>query len=71
MKLIKRRKASLYGQEMLILLAQLVPDVEVWARDWLRAEEPRLGKFGIKVRIRDLFVMPGRIKFKAGQIVKV
>jgi hypothetical protein len=36
LKLIKRRKASLYGQEMLILLAQLVHNLAVWARDWLR-----------------------------------
>lgn len=71
LKLIKRRKASLYGQEMLILLAQLVHNLVVWARDWLSQEEPRLREFGIKVWVRDLFTMPGRIKFKAGQIVKV
>jgi hypothetical protein len=71
LKLIKRRKASLYGQEMLILLAQLVHNLVIWARDWLSEEEPRLREFGIKVWVRDLFTMPGRIKFKAGQIVKV
>jgi hypothetical protein len=71
LKLIKRRKASLYGQEMLILLAQLVHNLVVWAREWLSEEEPRLREFGIKVWVRDLFRMPGRIKFKAGQIVKV
>jgi hypothetical protein len=71
LKLIKRRKASLYGQEMLILLAQLVHNLVVWARDWLSEEEPRLREFGIKVWVRDLFTMPGRVKFKAGQIVKV
>jgi hypothetical protein len=71
LKLIKRRKASLYGQEMLILLAQLVHNLVVWARGWFSKEEPRLAEFGIKVWIRDLFRMPGRIKFKAGQIVKV
>lgn len=71
LKLIKRRKSSLYGQEMLILLAQLVHNLVVWARDWLSQEEPRLAELGIKVWIRDLFAMPGRIKFKAGRIVKV
>jgi hypothetical protein len=71
LKLIKRRKASLYGQEMLILLAQLVHNLVVWARDWFSKEEPRLAEFGIKVWVRDLFRMPGRIKFKAGRIVKV
>ncbi len=71
LKLIKRRKASLYGQEMLILLAQLVHNLVVWARDWLSEEEPRLAELGIKVWIRDLFKMPGRVKFKAGKIVKV
>ena len=71
LKLIKRRKSSLYGQEMLILLAQLVHNLVVWARDWLSEEEPRLSELGIKVWVRDLFRMPGRIKFKAGRIVKV
>ena len=71
LKLIKRRKASLYGQEMLVLLARLVHNLVVWARDWLSEEEPRLGEFGIKVWIRDLFTMSGRIKFKGGRIVKV
>jgi hypothetical protein len=71
LKLIKRRKASLYGQEMLILLAQLVHNLIVWARSWLSEEEPRLAELGIKVWVRDLFAMPGRIKFKAGKIVKV
>ncbi len=71
LKLIKRRKASLYGQEMLILLAQLVHNLVVWARNWLSEEEPRLAEFGIKVWVRDLFSLPGRLKFKGGQIVKV
>lgn len=71
LKLIKRRKSSLYGQEMLILLAQLVHNLVVWARNWLSEEEPRLAELGIKVWIRDLFKMPGRVKFKTGKIVKV
>ena len=71
LKLIKRRKSSLYGQEMLILLAQLVHNLVVWIREWLSEEEPRLAELGIKVWVRDLFRMPGRIKFKAGRIVKV
>lgn len=71
LKLIKRRKASLYGQEMLILLAQLVHNLVVWVRDWLSEAEPRLAEFGIKVWVRDLFRMPGRVKFKGNQIVKV
>ena len=71
LKLIKRRKASLYGQEMLVLLAQLVHNLVAWARDWLSEEEPRLSELGIKVWVRDLFAMPGRVKFKGGRIVKV
>jgi len=71
LKLIKRRKSSLYGQEMLILLAQLVHNLVVWAREWLSQEEPRLAELGIKVWVRDLFTMPGRIKFKGDRIVKV
>ncbi len=51
----------------------MVHNLVVWARDWLSKdeEEPRLGEFGIKVWVSDLFAMPGRVKFKAGRIVKV
>jgi hypothetical protein len=34
-------------------------------------ERLRLAELGIKVWVRDLFAMPGRIKFKARQIVKM
>ena len=71
LKLVKRRKHSLYGQEMLILLAQLAHNLIVWARGWLSEFEPKLAEYGIKRWVRDLLTMKGRLTFKCGQIVKV
>ena len=71
LKLVKRRKHSLCGQEMLILVAQLAHNLIIWARKWLSEACPKLGEYGIKRWVRDLLTMPGRITFKAGRIVKV
>ena len=71
LKLAKRRKYSLYGQEMLVLLTQLAHNLIAWAKSWLSEAEPRLGEYGIKVWVRDLFTMKGQVTFVDGQIVKV
>lgn len=71
LKLIKRRKQSLCGQEGLVLLSQLAHNLLAWARSWLSAEEKQLGEYGTKRWVRDLLTIPGRINFKAGRIVKV
>jgi hypothetical protein len=54
LKLVKRRKHTLAGQEMLILLAQLAHNLIVWARGWLSALESKLAEYGIKRWVRDL-----------------
>jgi Transposase DDE domain group 1 len=71
LKLVKRRKQSLAGQEMLILLAQLAHNLIVWARGWLSELEPKLASYGIKPWVRDLLTMKGKLTFKANQLVKV
>lgn len=71
LKLIKRRKHSLAGQEMLILLAQLAHNLIIWARGWLSEKAPKLASYGIKRWVRDLLSMKGKITFKDNTIVKV
>lgn len=71
LKLVKRRKHSLAGQEMLILLAQLAHNLIIWARGWLSEKAPKLAGYGIKRWVRDLLSMKGKITFKDNRIVKV
>ncbi len=69
--LVKRRKFSLMGQEMLVLLAQLAHNLVVWAKGWLAESEPELATFGVQRWVRDLFGIAGAVVFEAGRIVKV
>lgn len=71
LKLVKRRKHTLAGQEMLILLAHLAHNLIVWARGWLSDLEPKLADYGIKRWVRDLLTMKGKLTFKDNQLVKV
>jgi hypothetical protein len=71
LKLVKRRKHTLAGQEMLILLAQLAHNLIVWARSWLSELEPKLAEYGIKRWVRDLLTMKGKLTFKDNKLVKV
>lgn len=71
----KRRKRSLIGQEILILLAGLAHNLVVWLRAQLsaggRAISAKIKAVGLKRWIRDWFGMSGQVTFKAGRIVKV
>jgi Transposase DDE domain group 1 len=69
--LVKRRKFSLMGQEMLVLLAQLGHNLVEWAKGWLAKLEPELASFGVQRWVRDLFAIAGEVVFAAGRIVKV
>lgn len=71
LKIVKRRKHSLAGQEMLILLAQLAHNLIIWARGWLAETAPKLASYGIKRWVRDLLTMKGQLTFKNNQLVKV
>lgn len=71
LKLAKRRKKSLPGQEILILLSQLAHNFLIWVKAQVVATEPRLHQFGTKRWVRDLLTIPGLVLFKAGLIVKV
>ncbi len=73
--LVKRRKFSLMGQEMLVLLAQLAHNLVVWAKGWLAQIEPQaeaeLTTFGVQRWVRDIFAIAGQVVFEANRIVKV
>lgn len=69
--LAKRRKRSLFGQEMLIGLAQLAHNLIMWQREQLSGNEPKVAEYGIKCWVRDWLGMGGRLTFQDGQIVKV
>ncbi len=71
LKIGKRRKHTLAGQEMLILLAQLAHNLIIWARGWLSKTAPKLASYGIKRWVRDLLTMKGQLSFKNNQLVKV
>jgi hypothetical protein len=69
--LARRRKRSLFGQEMLIGLAQLAHNLIMWQREQLSENEPKIAQYGIKCWVRDWLGMGGRLTFQDGQIVKV
>jgi len=71
LKIGKRRKHTLAGQEMLLLLAQLAHNLIVWAREWLSETAPKLASYGIKRWVRDLLTMPAQLTFKDNLLVKV
>jgi hypothetical protein len=71
LKLAKRRKKSLPGQEILILLSQLAHNFLIWVKAQVVVSEPRLHRFGTKRWVRDLLAIPGLVLFKAGLIIKV
>ncbi len=61
--LTHRNKRSLAAQEMLVLLAELAYNLATWTRHHLAASSPRLAKFGPLRMVRDLFHIPGRLRF--------
>jgi hypothetical protein len=69
--LVKRRKFSLMGQEMLVLLAQLAHNLVVWAKGWLAELSAELDSFGVQRLVRDLFAIAGAVVFHCGRLVKV
>jgi hypothetical protein len=69
--LVKRRKFSLMGQEMLVLLAQLAHNLVVWAKGWLTELSPELESFGVQRLVRDLFAIAAQVLYHSGRLVKV
>ena len=70
--LSRRNKHRFAAQEMLILLAQLAPNLLIWTRNDLAIAYPRFCKYGIQRTVRDVLQIPGSVQITAqGTISKI
>ncbi len=69
--LAKRNKHKFAAQEMLVLLAQLAHNVVIWTRNALASATPSLARYGIQRMVRDVFRIPGSIRFEAVGKVRI
>jgi hypothetical protein len=70
--LLKRNKKRFEAQQMVVLLSALAHNVIVWARRWLAPHEPKVGKYGMKRMVRDIFHISGVVMRNAsGRIVQI
>jgi hypothetical protein len=68
----KRNKKSLTGQQMVVLLGALAHNVVVWARRWLRADAPKLKRYGVARMVRDVMAVSGFVEMgRGGRIRRV
>lgn len=61
----KRNKRKFAAQEMLVLLAQLAYNLLTWIRQRLAPTKPVLRQLGALRMVRDLFQIPGSVRFDA------
>ena len=66
----KRRKKQLEAQEALILLTDLAHNILAWSRHFWAAE-PKIGDLGIYGIVNKIMMIPGRLTFEDGKLVKV
>lgn len=66
----KRRKKQLEAQEALVLLTDLAHNIFAWSRDFW-AGEPEIGNFGIYSIVNKIMMIPGKLTFHDGELVKV
>jgi hypothetical protein len=59
--LSKRNKKRFEAQQMLTLLGSLAHNLIVWARRWLRREQPKIRHYGIKRMVRDILQVSGTL----------
>jgi hypothetical protein len=65
------RKHRLAAQMMVVLLTQLAHNVLIWARAWLAERAPRLRRCGIVRLIQEVWAVPGRVKLREGEVLRV
>ncbi len=58
----KRNKKRFEAQQVLGQLGRLAHNLVVWARQWLVAEAPVVGKLGVKRLVRDVFHVNGLVE---------
>jgi hypothetical protein len=59
--LSKRNKKRFAAQQMLSLLGSLAHNLIVWARGWLRREQPKIRHYGIVRMVRDVLQVSGTL----------
>jgi hypothetical protein len=70
--LTKRSKKRIAAQQMLVLLSALAHNVIVWAREWLRAHEPKVRRYGVQRLVRDVFHISGfLVRNRRGRLIKI
>ena len=65
------RKHRLAAQMMVALLTQLAHNVLIWARAWLAERAPRLRRCGIVRLIQEVWAVPGRVKLREDEVLRV
>jgi hypothetical protein len=65
----KRRKKQFEAQEALILLTDLAHNILAWSRDFWAAEA-KIGDLGIYGIVNKIMMIPGKLTFEDGKLVK-
>jgi len=65
----KRRKKQFEAQEALVLLTDLAHNILAWSRDFWAAEA-KIGDLGIYGIINKIMMIPGKLTFEDGKLVK-
>jgi hypothetical protein len=65
----KRRKKQLEAQEALVLLTDLAHNILAWSRDFW-ALEPQISALGIYGIVNKIMMIPGKLTFQGGELVK-
>jgi hypothetical protein len=60
----KRNKKRFAAQQMVMALGGLAHNVLVWAKEWLVESVPRLAKYGVERRVRDVMGILGRVEWE-------
>jgi hypothetical protein len=65
----KRRKKQLEAQEALVLLTDLAHNIFAWSRNFWAAE-PKISDLGIYGIVNKIMMIPGKLTFQDGKLVK-
>ena len=65
----KRRKQQFEAQEALVLLTDLAHNILAWSRDFWAAEA-KIGDLGIYGIVNKIMMIPGKLTFEDGKLVK-
>jgi hypothetical protein len=65
----KRRKKQFEAQEALVLLTDLAHNILAWSRDFW-AVEAKIGDLGIYGIVNQIMMIPGKLTFEDGKLVR-